>query len=44
MIKEFIKKYKYFIFIPFVILVLATILLIVLSLGPQKGAFVYQVF
>jgi uncharacterized membrane protein len=42
--KDFFKKYKYTILLPFIILVLITIVLILLSGGPQKGAFVYQVF
>jgi hypothetical protein len=42
--KNFIKRYKYVILIPFIIVILITIILILLSGGPQKGAFVYQVF
>ena len=44
MIKNFIKKYKYTILVPMVIIALLTIVLIILSGGPQEGAFVYQVF
>lgn len=44
MIKDFIKKYKYSVLLPFIILVVLTIILIILSGGPQKGAFIYQVF
>jgi len=41
---NFIKKYKYVILIPFILVVIITIILILLSGGPQKGAFNYQVF
>lgn len=43
MIKEFIWKYKFYILAPFIIGILITIALIVLSAGPQKGPFIYQI-
>lgn len=44
MIREFLLRHLYTIVIPALIIVVITILLILLSGGPQKGAFQYQIF
>jgi len=44
LIKDFLKKYKYYILIPFILFILITAALIIFSGGPQKGAFIYQIF
>ena len=41
--KAFLRKYAWFIIVPLVLFVLATAILIVLSGGPQRGPFIYQI-
>jgi len=44
MIKNFITRYKYYIIVALIILVVLTLFLIFISEGPQEGAFKYQIF
>jgi len=44
MMSNFFTKYKYYLIGAFVVFIVLTVLLIVLSSGPQMGAFNYQVF
>lgn len=44
MIKDFLKKYRYSILLPLLVVIALTILLVLFAGGPQKGAFRYQVF
>ena len=41
--KEFLKKYKFYILAPFVLFAILTILLILFSMKPQNGPFIYQI-
>ncbi len=41
--KELISRYKYFLIVPIVVIVFFTLLLFLLSGGPQIGGFVYQI-
>ena len=40
--KDLLSRYKYFLLVPLVIIVVMTLLLLSLSGGPQLGGFVYQ--
>ena len=40
----FFNKYKYYLIAALAVFVVLTVVLIVLSSGPQQGAFNYQVF
>jgi len=42
--KTFFRRYKRYIVISIAVYVVLTLLLIVLAMGPQKGAFIYQIF
>lgn len=44
LIRRFLKEYKYFILIPFLLIALTALVLVLVSGGPQKGAFIYQIF
>lgn len=44
MLGKFFSRYKYYIISAVVIFVVLTVLLIVFSSGPQRGAFNYQIF
>ena len=40
--KELLWRYKYQLLVPFVAIVFLTLLLLLLSGGPQSGGFIYQ--
>ncbi|MEQ9619023.1 MAG: hypothetical protein RIG61_07585 [Deltaproteobacteria bacterium] len=44
MLGKFFSKYKNYLIAAFAVFVVLTVLLIVLSSGPQRGAFNYQIF
>lgn len=44
MLGKFFSRYKYYLIAALVLFIGLTLLLIVFSAGPQKGAFNYQIF
>jgi hypothetical protein len=41
--KRFLQTYKWYIIVSLILFVVATVVLIVLSTGPQRGPFIYQI-
>ena len=42
--KGSLRKYAWYIIVPIVLLLIATVILIFLSTGPQRGPFIYQIY
>jgi hypothetical protein len=42
-VKGFLWKYKWYIFGSVILFAVATVILIILSAGPQRGPFIYQI-
>ena len=43
MIRKTLWKYKFYIIIPFLLGLIITVILMIFSVGPQKGPFIYQI-